>query len=63
MKELRITDFPPELHKALKYAALDHDLSLREFCFQILEKGMKDFVKKPGTLRRRPRTVKPKTGE
>ena len=63
MRELRIADMPDDLHRALKQAALDNDTTLREVCFQILEKGIKDFVKKPETLRKRPRIKKLTMGE
>ena len=58
MRELRIADVPSDLHRALKQAALDNDTTLREVCLQILEKGLGGFVKKPETLRKRPRTYK-----
>lgn len=50
MRELRITEVPVELHRALKQAALDNDTTMREIVFQLLRDGLKDFVKKPEEL-------------
>ena len=57
MPEMRINDMPNDLHRALKQAALDNDTTMREVCLQALEKGLKNFVKKPETLRKRPKTT------